>query len=98
MMKTFRSYQLVKQLYLETKKTDLRGELKDQLHRAALSVCLNLSEGCDRGTTKDRRRFYTIALSSLREVQAVIDLEAIASLYAMADKLGAYLYNLVHAI
>lgn len=70
--------------------------LKDQLIRVASSVPLNLSEGSAKPTLKDRMRFYAIVFASLREVQALIDLEpeTLKSIHATADRLGANLYCL----
>ena len=95
MLKNFRSYQLAVQLHQSCKAKALPHYLKDQLLRASSSIALNLSEGSARATKKDRARFYTIAFASLREVQAIIDLEEnIADLSTHADVLGAHLYKL----
>ncbi len=55
--------------------------LADQLRRAALSVTLNLAEGVGRRTGPDKRRFITMARSSLYEtvsiLQILYDLEQI---------------------
>jgi four helix bundle protein len=60
-------------------------------------VVLNLSEGSARTSQKERARFYIIAFASLREVQAVIDMEeGLKELSPLADKLGAHLYKLTH--
>jgi four helix bundle protein len=66
--------------------------------RASLSICLNLIEGSARPTTKDRRRFFYMALSSLREVQAISDLHELETTATKADVLGAHIYKLVKAI
>jgi four helix bundle protein len=51
------------------------GFLADQLNRAISSAVLNLAEGnAKRGYRKDRRRFFKIALGSIAEVGAALDL------------------------
>ncbi len=58
-------------------------------------MVLNLSEGSARSSKKERVRFYVIAFASLREVQALIDMEeSLKELVPMADVLGAHLYKL----
>ena len=51
-----------------------RGDLADQIRRAATSVYANLAEGEGRATTLDRLRCFTIAWGSLRELDALLDL------------------------
>jgi four helix bundle protein len=95
---TFRSYQLALKLYRDCRATHrLPVHLRDQLHRAASSIVLNLAEGSDKPTERDRKRFYAIALGSLREVQAVIEMESLRELHTGADQLGACLYRLVRS-
>ncbi len=96
-MKNFKTYQLAKQLYKDCSVQPVKGELRDQLHRASLSVALNIAEGSAKPSLKDRRRFYTIALGSLREVQTIIDLENLP-LENSADQLGAHLYRLIQSL
>ncbi|MDE3054193.1 MAG: four helix bundle protein [Gemmatimonadota bacterium] len=45
------------------------ADLWAQTRRAAESVGANIAEGCGRSTTPDRRRFFVIALGSVRETQ-----------------------------
>ena len=97
-LKNFRSYQLSVSFYQQCTGCKLPGHLKDQLLRAASSICLNLAEGSCRRTQKDKIKFYNISFSSLRECQAVIDLHPNLSpeLSFLADNLGAMLYKLCH--
>src|SRR4051794_15591186 len=96
MLANFRSYQLAVSLYQLCKTSPLHGSLRDQLLRAGSSICLNLAEGSAKPSKKDRLRFYTIAFASLREVQAIVDLERdkLPMLVAPTDTLGAHLYKL----
>ena len=95
MLKNFRTYQLAVQFHKACKDQPLPHYLKDQLLRASSSVALNLAEGSARATKKDRMRFYTMAFASLREVQALIDLDdSLTSLKDSADVMGAHMYKL----
>lgn len=44
-----------------------------QIRRAALSVKLNLAEGCSRKSVAERNRFYEISRGSLIEIDAAIE-------------------------
>ena len=97
MLSNFKAYQLALSLYKKARGQKLPYFLKDQLERAASSVVLNLAEGSARTSEKERKRFYVIAFASLREVQALIDMEdSLAHLNKVADQLGANLYRLTH--
>ena len=73
-MKTpFRIYDLAISFYRACKAVQLPGFLKTQLMRASSSVALNLSEGNGRTSIAERRQFFSIAMGSLRECQAVVD-------------------------
>jgi four helix bundle protein len=48
---------------------DEKGDLRDQLQRAALSVSNNIAEGFERGTTEDLVWFLYIARGSAGEVR-----------------------------
>ena len=61
--------------------------LIDQLKRAALSVSFNLAEGVGRRTKPDKRRFITMARSSLFETVSILQI-----LLDM-NKLDVDLYN-----
>jgi four helix bundle protein len=45
-----------------------------QIRRAALSVHLNIAEGCSRKSTTERKRFYEIARGSVIEIDAALDI------------------------
>ena len=95
-MRNFRTYQLAKDLYhciREIKWPEVI--IKGQVYRASLSVVLNLSEGYGKQTPRDRRRYYQIAMGSLRETQACLDLYTNVKAEKMADQLGAYIYRLI---
>ena len=93
-MKKFKTYQLAVQFYRNSNKLHLREPVRNQFHRASLSIILNLAEGSAKPTPKDRRKFYYISLGSLREIQAILDIIGHVVLAKQADKLGAYLYRL----
>jgi len=95
-MKNFRAYQESKELYLEAKNLTLKFYIKDQLLRASSSICLNLAEGNNRRTSNDRRKFFNIAFTSLREVQAILDIESITLLEKQADRLAAMIFKLIN--
>ena len=82
------------------------GHLGDQLERAALSVVLNIVEGAGRSSPKEKRHFFSIALGSLAESVAVLDLASArgladphqtATLTATARAVGAMLSGLRRA-
>ena len=93
-MKNFRCYQLALALYRETQKLNVKGELKDQLNRAAMSIVLNLAEGSAK-QGKERLRFFRTAMGSLRETQACLDIANAMALKPDADHLAASLYRLL---
>lgn len=49
-------------------------ELADQLRRASLSVCLNIAEGAAKYSDKDFKRHIDIALGSINESFACLDI------------------------
>ncbi len=56
------------------------GPLRDQLHRASLSVVLNIAEGAGRNARPDKRRFYEIAKGSAAECAAALDVARLRGL------------------
>ena len=93
-MQKFKTYRLAINFYRNSRNLKLREPLKNQFHRASLSIVLNLAEGTAKPTAKDRRKFYRISLGSLREVQAILTLVNHQNLIKEADRLGAFLYKL----
>lgn len=98
-MKTFKTLDLAITFYEQVEEIKVTGNLKDQLHRAASSIALNLSEGNAKASINDKRRFFQTAYGSLRECQTVFKLLKVtdAPAVATADQLGAYLYKLVNS-
>jgi four helix bundle protein len=45
-----------------------------QIRRAALSVHLNVAEGCSRKSAQERRRYFEIARGSVIEIDTAIDI------------------------
>lgn len=66
-----------------------RASLRDQLERAAASICLNLAEGCGRSTRRDRLHFFSIAQGSAMECAAAIDLLRVNGHVTLAHAAGA---------
>jgi len=54
-------------------KNEIYG-LSNQLRRAAVSVSSNIAEGASRPSSTDRKRFYTIARSSLVEIDTQLEI------------------------
>ena len=48
--------------------------LRDQMRRAAISVCSNLAEGDSRQTNKESVQFFFVAKGSLAELSAQLDI------------------------
>lgn len=70
-----RSDELAYKVYLATKnfpREELYG-IKSQLRRAALSVPVNIVEGCGRQGKGELRQFVNIALGSLSETEYLLD-------------------------
>ncbi len=62
--------------YQETKSfpSEEKFGIISQIRRAALSVHLNVAEGCSRKSVNERKRFYEIARGSIIEVDAALDI------------------------
>jgi len=96
MLAQFKTYQMAKRFYLSCKSLKISYFLQDQLLRASSSMVLNIAEGSGKRTPNDQRRFYAIALGSLRECRAILEIEEVINpaLYGLADELGAILFVL----
>ena len=92
----FQAYSLAVSLYRLSQGVSCPSELRSQLLRASSSVALNLAEGSGKLSPAERRRYFGIALGSLREVQAILDLAPAPSpqILGVSDQLGAYVYRL----
>ena len=97
-LSNFKAYTLSCSLYRSCLELELPGYVRDQLFRAALSVVTNLAEGSGKSSPKDRCRFYQIALGSLRETQALLELHGTATQRTHADQTGAAVFCLVRAL
>ncbi len=98
MLARFIAYQLSLELYRSCEKIVVPRHLKDQLSRASLSICLNLAEGSGKPSWKEKRRFYSIALGSMREVQSLLDIINRPDERKLSDQIGGMIYRLVHPL
>ena len=82
------SKQLVLACYKATKSfpSEEKFGIISQIRRAALSVHLNIAEGCSRKSLVERKRFFEIARGSAIEVDAALDV-AIELNYTDKEKL-----------
>jgi four helix bundle protein len=84
------SKELVLACYRETK--DFLSEEKfgmiSQIRRAAISVHLNIAEGCSRKSVTERKRFFEISRGSIIEIDTAFDV-AIDLNYTTKEKLNA---------
>lgn len=64
------SHDLALECYRVTKQfpTDEKFALVQQMRRAALSVHLNIAEGCSRKSAAERKRYFEIARGSVIEI------------------------------
>ena len=69
--------------------TDERFGMTQQLRRAALSVHLNLAEGCSRKSQRERKRFFEVSRGSLVEIDACLDL-ALKLKYVTLEELNNF--------
>ena len=98
MERGFRTYHLAVCFYRLGKQVGISGPLRNQFERASSSIVLNLAEGSGKRTRADRRRFYYIALGSVRECEAVVELLQLTELAEPVDQLARHLYKLCRAL
>lgn len=81
--------QFVLNCYKETKSfpQEEKFGMISQIRRAALSVHLNVTEGCSRKSAAERKRFYEIARGSLIEVDTALGI-ATELQYTSKEKLN----------
>ena len=82
------SQNLVLNCYKMTKllPPDEKFAMIQQVRRAALSVHLNLAEGCSRKSKKERSRYYEVSRGSIVEIDACLDV-AVALKYVSFENL-----------
>ena len=93
-MKEFRALKLATKQFHEIKDLKLKGEIRSQIERAVLSICLNLSEGNGKLTVKERRRLFNMAYGSSHETLTLLEIINNKTLYAQANHLCAMIYLL----
>ena len=97
---------LVRDVYAVTRSGDFGKDygLKDQIQRAAISICSNIAEGFERRGNKEFVNFLWIAKGSAAEVCSQLhnarDLgyitdEQFKSLYDSAKLIGGLLFNFI---
>ena len=97
---------LVREVYAMTGSGDFSKDygLKDQIQRAAVSICSNIAEGFERRGNKEFINFLWIAKGSAAEVCSQLhnakDLgyitdERFKSMYDSAKQIGGMLFNLI---
>ncbi|MGZ5189457.1 MAG: four helix bundle protein [Flavisolibacter sp.] len=73
-------YKVAKEFVLESYKitrlfpSDERFSLAQQIRRAAISVHLNIAEGCSRKSIAERKRYFEISRGSMIEMDAAFDI------------------------
>ena len=97
-MKNFRTYQLAVKFYKKGSSHNFPRHLKEQFLKASSSIVLNLAEGSAKDSRSDRKKFYEIALASLKECQGILDLENDEKLSELLDQLAASAYCLVRSL
>ncbi len=80
---------------------------KDQLHRASLSILLNVAEGSGRFSKADKRNFYVIARGSCFECVAIFDYlkdegdinkNSFREFYSILEEISKMLYAMIRSL
>jgi four helix bundle protein len=74
---------------------DERFAMTQQIRRAALSVHLNIAEGCSRKSEVERKRFFEVSRGSVIEIDSALDI-AVELEYVIPENLsnlGTYLLS-----
>ena len=81
------SQELALECYRVTKKlpSDERFALMQQIRRAAISVHLNIAEGCSRKSPNERNRYFEIARGSVIEIDSAIGIAFKLEYVKLAD-------------
>lgn len=64
---------------------DERFNMVQQIRRAALSVHLNIAEGCSRHSQAERKRYFEISRGSVIEIDAALDVASDLEYFRMED-------------
>ena len=92
-----KSKQLTLECYRITKDfpNDEKFAMVQQIRRAALSVHLNIAEGCSRKSEAERKRFYEIARGSVIEIDTAIGIAYELKYVSLGQvqTLGSYIIN-----
>ena len=96
-MKKFIAYEKAVKFYHLASRVKLPYYFRDQLLRASSSVAPNLRESAAKMQPKEQRRFYNIALASLRESQTILELHDCknSEIWTISDELGALIWKLI---
>lgn len=100
-MKNFRTYAISKAFYHMIESVEWPSHLRDQALRAASSIVLNIAEGAGLPSKKQKARHYNIAMGSLREVQAALEINRHADttkIKIASDSVAAHLYKLCQSV
>ena len=100
-MKNFRTYEISKEFYHMIEAIEWPPHLRDQALRAASSIVLNIAEGAGLPSKKHKAKHFNIAMGSLREVQAALEINRFADTAktrSAADNVAAHLYKLCQAV